>query len=270
MGLEMNGKTVKQCVIARLIAGCFLCPVSVASLPTMIAATQPEADSSAACSSVTTCNQVGTQALRKGENLKALQCFKLQTSYAEDAHNKTQSTLAYNNLAVAYMHSGDYIRARSWVRLAVRIDPDNARTKYNSRIIEERLQEQKWPATLAGTYVQYAGLGQWSSLRVNEIENHQLHIRLYVMRMGTASRRYGPASYGDIECDVGPITRNQTVCKGDEDFPTCRIELRFQDNLVTLSQEGDCGFGHGVKAQEDYERINAEPTTQTNNDSDLP
>ncbi|MBI1750743.1 MAG: hypothetical protein HY234_08695 [Acidobacteria bacterium] len=110
---------------------------------------------------------MGTKALQAGKTNAAVQLFELQAGYAEIADieqghvdvgpGKTPSyTLginAYNNLAVAYMHKGDYLRARLWCHVALNWDKENKTALYNLGQIAEKLKQWRWPESVTGMYL---------------------------------------------------------------------------------------------------------------------
>ncbi|MGB6474608.1 MAG: hypothetical protein WBF04_11060 [Candidatus Sulfotelmatobacter sp.] len=209
----------------------------------------------ASCNRAASCNELGTQALKKGEITTAIQLFKLQVGYAEDAQDKKESGVAYDNLAVAYMRNQHYHRALAWTHLALLANSESEAAKHNLAAIEKRTADYRWPASIGGTYVQYAGRAQWSSFCVSKGGN-DLDFRLIIYRMGAAWRRYGPAGYGDVKGKAGLTGNDEAQYTGTSDFPTCHIQMKFASDGVTLEQQGDCGFGHGVRAAGHYERIN--------------
>ncbi len=219
------------------------------------------APSQATCKSAASCNLLGTEALKKGNISAAVRFFKAQVGYAEDARDKVRSTLAYNNVSVAYLRNHDYFRALTWTHLALRFDPENKSAKFNLDSIQQHLGDYKWPSDVGGVYAQYAGRTQWNSFCPKETEDDKLHFRLLVFRMGQAWREYGPASYGDVEGDAILTGNGEALYQGDKDFPTCRIKMRFSPVATAFDQEGDCGFGYGVRAAGDYERISATATS---------
>ncbi len=208
------------------------------------------------CDSAASCNQLGTQAFKRGDIPAAIQLFKLQVGYAEDAQDAKQSAAAYNNLALAYMRERDYLRASAWTRLALQADSKSQAAKHNLIGIQKGLAHHRWPTNIGGTYVQYAGRTQWNSLCVSKLQDKGFHFRLLAYRMGAAWRRYGPAALGDLKGEATLTAEDDAQYKGAADFPTCHIEMKFTPNGVTLEQQGDCGFGHGVRAAGHYERIN--------------
>jgi tetratricopeptide (TPR) repeat protein len=209
-----------------------------------------------ACKSVASCNELGTQAFEKGDIAAAIHLFKQQVGYAEDARDKKESEVAYNNLALAYIHNRDYLRALAWTDLALQANSESEAARHNLAEIQKALAKYRWPTDVGGTYVQYAGRAQWNSLCISRTADGGLKFRLLAYRMGAAWRRYGPAAYGDVKGEATLATNGKAQYSGDADFPSCHIEMKFTSNGVTLEQQGDCGFGYGVHVGGRYERIN--------------
>jgi len=209
------------------------------------------------CKSAASCNELGTQAFKQGDLATAIQLFRLQVGYAEDVQSEKESAVAYNNLAVAYIRERDYLRALAWTRLALHVDPENEAAKHNLAEIQEGVAQYRWPTGVEGTYVQYAGRTQWNSLCVSKTGDMGFQFRLLAYRMGAAWRRYGPAAIGDVKGEATLTTDGKAQYTGGGDFPSCRIEMKFTSDGVTLEQQGDCGFGYGVRVAGRYERISA-------------
>jgi hypothetical protein len=91
------------------------------------------------CGNADECNRQGTQALKSADASGAIRLFKLEAGYAEAYHNTSQTVLAYNNLAIAYMHLKDYTNALDSVHHALGIDAENSSAKYNLQLIEKAM-----------------------------------------------------------------------------------------------------------------------------------
>jgi tetratricopeptide (TPR) repeat protein len=220
------------------------------STTTQVKATPPDTP----CSGVAQCNSLGTESLKRGDIDTAISFFKAQVGFAEDAQNKAESVTAYNNLAVAYLHERDYFRALSWTRLALRVNPQNKAAKFNLQRIESNTKNHKWSTDVTGLYVRYSGRAQWDSVRVSQSKGSAISFHLLAYRIGLAWRQYGPGSYGDIDGQA-VLTEGREAVYKDPDFESCRIMFRFKEDTLSVKQEGDCGFGYGVDATGDYERI---------------
>jgi hypothetical protein len=206
------------------------------------------------CGSITNCDLNGKEALSNGDLAKAERYFRDQVGYAEDAQDEKQIVAAYNNMSSVYLNAREYFRARIWIRLALRTEPKDTIAEQNLKSIQERLRDRAWPTSVNGTYVRYAGRGFWDAFCVNVTGDRKIHTCLRTMRIGGAWREYGPASIGDIECDGELATNGGYRCRNDQ-VPSCNISMTFADQSVSLKQEGDCGFGYGVDATGDYDRI---------------
>ncbi len=218
------------------------------------------------CDRALVCDRNGVQALNKGDIAAAIRLFKYEAAYSEDAQDKLQSVSAYNNLASAYAQNHDYLRALAWAHVALRFDPQNSTARQNIERIGNDLGNVSWPGDVHGTYVQYAGRGQWNSISVSRSGEHDISFRLLVYRMGSAWKRYGPAGYGDLTGSATVQQGNEVTYQGDKDFPSCRITMKFAADGVEITQDGDCGFGYGVRGSGRYERVCVNDGNQCNED----
>lgn len=243
---------------SRLAYGLWVGALAASSLINTLvslAGAQSPAAVKPSCNSADQCNAQGTSALRRGEWDEAIRLFEGQVGYAEDAHDKSASLLAYNNLTTAFLQKKDFLRALAWVQVALRTDPRNEVAKRNLALIQQQVSKVKWPATQEGLYIQYAGRTQWNALCVRNEEGKGLRFRLLAYRMGEAWRKYGPASYGELD-GTGVAGEDGVVrFNGDEETPHCRVKMHFSHNAVQLKHEGDCEFGYGVDASGKYLRI---------------
>lgn len=209
------------------------------------------------CKNAASCNELGTQAFKRGDIGTAIRLFKLQVGFAEDAQDKKESAVAYSNLAVAYIRNREYFRALAWTHLALLANPESAAAKHNLAEIEKHTASYPWPTSIGGTYVRYAGRAYWSSLCLSKKAGNDIEFQLIIYRLGAAWRRYGPAGYGDVRGKAVLTKNDEAQYTGSADFPSCRINMKFSgSDGVTLEQQGDCGFGYGVRAAGQYERIN--------------
>ncbi len=201
------------------------------------------------CASAASCNQLGTELLHKGNISQAIEVFRLQVADIESEEREpSRWAIAYNNLAVAFIHKQEYYAALAWTKVALNVVPDNAAAQHNLTVIQQHLANNPWPKDIGGTYIRYAGHGDWSYLCAEQ-RGQGLSFSLFASRAG------GGSSYCDIT-DKGVFTSKDTVSySGDADFPACRVEMTFAADNVSIKQGGDCGCGYGAKATGSYERI---------------
>jgi tetratricopeptide (TPR) repeat protein len=231
-----------------------LIAMSMAASLTVVARSQV-AEAPRPCERAVACNRDGVRAMNKGDVARATRLFKYEAAYSEDAQDTSQSVVAYNNLALAYAQSHEYQHALAWAHVALRFDPQNSAAHKSVESIENEFGKMTWPEDVRGTYVQYAGRGQWNSLSVSRKGEHGIVFRLLVYRMGSAWKKYGPAGYGDLTGSAEVQKGHEVTYQGDKDFPDCRITMRFAVDGAEIMQDSDCGFGYGVRASGHYERI---------------
>lgn len=205
--------------------------------------------------------------MQKNQSDRAIEFFETEAAYAETADideghanyipGKTSSyplgAIAQNDLAVAYMAKGDYVRARLWCQEAVHSDRSNKDALANLAKINEKLKNWQWPGTMTGEYLQYAGMGQWNSVCIRERNANQISVAFDGMWNGGAFLEYGPSGIGDFEATLA-VKNGIAVYAGEPDFP-CRVRMNFASGHVDLEQSGDCGFGHNVEASGRFDRV---------------
>jgi hypothetical protein len=227
-------------------------------LAVMVAATgayQARPNGKDSCSSASECGQAGMQALKNGDTATAVRFFREQVGYAEDTQDRKEAVLAYNSISDTYLRDSDYFRALAWTTLALRSDPENATAKNNVQTIQEHNAQYRWSSDKSGLYIQYAGRAQWNSFCIHQVGNGKLDFRLLAFRMNSAWRTYGPASYGEIGGRVTIGENQEAPFHGNKDYPSCHLNIKFSLDSAQLSQDGDCGFGYGVRGEGDYQRI---------------
>jgi hypothetical protein len=217
------------------------------------------------CTSYQQCDNLGTKALQSGKADAAIELFELQAKYAEIADvqqghvdagpGKTPSytlgILAYNNLAVANSRKRDFLQARLWCRVVLRWDKDNKAAHFNLVQIENKLTGFKWPHSTTGTYLSYAGWGQWNELIVREKAAGKISVYFSGMWMGL-NPDYGPSGLGEFRADIALKDHRATyIAKSDN---TCKVWMEFSPDKIDSKQEGDCEFGHNVTATGTFER----------------
>src|SRR6185436_12366649 len=168
----------------------------------------------------------------------------------------------YDNLADVWLARSDFIRARTWTRLALRFNASDARARAAMTTIETGLKPFQWPASISGLYVRYGGAGQWQTVKVREPERSQAKITLFAFRLGLNWRQFGPASYGDINDENATLVTSRTLrwryVSGVAGETDCSLTLTFSADNVTVAETPTCAtvfFGHGVSAVGDWERI---------------
>jgi len=114
----------------------------------------PSEVKAAPCASAVSCNQLGTELLQKDAISGAIKAFRLHVADIEgEERERSRWAIAYNNLAVAYIHKRDYQAALAWTNVALLVAPDNSAAQHNRTIIQQHLAKNPWPKDLgAPTY----------------------------------------------------------------------------------------------------------------------
>jgi hypothetical protein len=227
------------------------------------------------CKTLSACNQRGTAALKAGRTEEAIKLFEEQVRLAElfdiERQQKAQTRIsglcqsaltAYNNLAVAYMHKGDYLQARAWAATAIACDKKDQAAQFNMRKIEERLSSSPRSKSPAGTYVQYAGRASWQTFVVETIDGNpslqrSIHFCFSGLYWGMGE---GPSGLGDLEGTAPMPDMKAEYFSHEFSDKGCTLTLEFHPNRLEVLQTGDdvdCGFGHNVDASGTYLRVSA-------------
>jgi len=231
---------------ACLVAGCFLCPSAWAKID--------EPDIKADCLKTGIYASAGKVAYQQGDYAKAQELFRDQVAWSEFCHLPASATsVAYNNIALTYLHLGQYGKALAWLGLASQQDQ---KTRVNLAQVQSKLALKPLAEGPTGLYWQYAGQGSWNTLEVKP-EGSQFVIHFSGLSMGAMSLYYGPNT-GEFST-VTTIKDQQAVYQGINDENAggadCRVTMNFSRQSAVLNTVGDCGFGHNVSAAGTFQRV---------------
>ncbi len=215
-----------------------------------------------ACTSAARCNARGTQALQALRFDAAVEDFKEQLRYAEDGMAEQSSpdpapaVRAFNNLSVARLRQRNDLEARFWARLALELDPKSAAAMHNLTAAETSLRNLAWPASPNGLYVQYIGCGEWNQIRITGASAAAATLAFEGMRIGAKGCHSdsGPAALGDLEGEIA-LRGTSASYRGSGESASCKIQLQMKRDGLSVKEEGECGFGYGVRTDGDYQRI---------------
>lgn len=206
--------------------------------------------------------------MRQGRADEAIPLFEEQVSLAEDAeesaqnsHQRSPAILAYNNLTVAWEHKHDYLQARAYALLALQSDKDNRAARVNLSRIERALQRWRWPNTISGEYIQYAGHGSWQIITIEPSTTKEAHFCFSGIWWGANDESRGPSGIGELSGTAAVADGRGVYQSNDTSGDRCVISMDFRPDKVELQQSGDdtdCGFGHNVRANGIFLRISAD------------
>ena len=120
--------------------------------------------------------------------------------------------------------------------------------------MRQRLAQRPQPQGPGGVYWQYAGRGVWSEVVVKpQGERWLIDFSGYAMpQMGLY---YGP-NMGDFSAEL-PIAHGKAVYHQHESdsAQVCDVTMAFGEQALEMHTRGDCGFGHNVRAEGRYVRV---------------
>lgn len=213
---------------------------------------------------ITSCKQVpnfarlGQQAYQNKNFSQALEYFQDQVAWSEfcsmheevtgQVLTKEQIFTAYNNAGITHAKLGQPRWARAWYTLA----PKDSKSIFNLKALPPIATSRD----KAGTYVQYAGQGQWNSIVVKPQAN-TYSIDVYALWMGIN------AMFGGIHIGEFSTTMPKNATQTNYHYEKCVINLDFnhkgmQGEEVTITQNGessDCGFGMNVSTEGTYIKV---------------
>ncbi|HEI8868440.1 tetratricopeptide repeat protein [Serratia sp. AKBS12] len=210
-----------------------------------------EPDIQADCQKVPGYAELGTAAYQRGDYVKAAEIFRDQAAWSEFCGKSERATAtAYNNVALAWIHAGQLLKARAYLALA----PHDSKSQHNLALLQARLAQQPAPDGPAGVYWQYAGRGVWSEVSVAP-QGRRWHVSYAGYYMPGMGLYYGP-NMGEFS-DLLTIVDNRAVYHQsvEEAGMACDVTLQFSADAVDLHTQGDCGFGHNVQAQGRFVRV---------------
>lgn len=213
-----------------------------------------EAKITADCEKITDYASQGEREYQAKNYDNARKAFEEQVSWSEQC-DLPQSALAtaYNNVAMALIHMGEYRRAQAWLTLA----PQDSKSRYNLEQIKEKLAASPFPDTPAGEWWQYAGRGIWERIRVTSAGEGKIGVDFEGYTFGLMGVYSGP-NMGQFSAKNVPLQdNNATVSLREDDGVNCDIHLHFtpQQLTVTTDRPRQCGFGHNVRANGTWIRV---------------
>jgi hypothetical protein len=253
----------RRCARPTKMVSCVICLCCFLLAPITSRAQDP-------CTSYQQCDEIGNKSLKQRKFNEAEVYFALQAKYSEiaddvqrhdgtDAGKPASSALAvaaYNNMTRAYMKTYEYQRARFWCRLALSRDKDDKTAQQNLVAIERKLKRWKWPASLKGTYLRYAGHGEWYIVAVHQERSGKIAFGFSASWI--AVDRLGTSMNTGFVGELMPSNRSVTY-HGKEGF-SCTVRMDFSSDKLVLIQDGNCGLAPGIEVSGTFERVDTSNT----------
>ncbi|MEX0631285.1 hypothetical protein M8494_00490 [Serratia ureilytica] len=146
----------------------------------------------------------------------------------------------------------ELLKAQAYLALA----PHDDKSQHNMSLLRQRLAQRPQPQ--AGRRGQYAAGAAWSEVAVKpQGERWLIDFSGYAMpQMGLY---YGP-NMGDFTAEL-PIEHGKAVYHqhDSESAQVCDVTLEFGEQALEMHTRGDCGFGHNVRAEGRFVRVDDPP-----------
>jgi hypothetical protein len=163
--------------------------------------------------------------------------------------------LAFINPSVAYLRQHDFLQARFWAQQALDLDTKSPAAIHDLGVIKSDPRSFHWPASPNGAYVLYIGCGLWDEIRVGNASASAAKLSFQGVRIGAGGCHSSPAAIGELEGEIA-IHGKSALYAGSGETASCRIQVQFRNAGLSVEEDGECGFGAGVHAnQGDYRRI---------------
>ncbi len=207
-----------------------LCCIGILTLSTLTFADSDfEKELRTSCSKVKSYANNGKKFYDQKHYQQAIAQFKQQAAWssfcemnrdeAKTSFSEQAITTAFNNVGLSYSKLGKPQWARAWFS----VYPDAKSSQFNLK----QLPPPKKDTQLAGTYVQHAGFGAWSTLKIVKQQQHYANTTM-------------------------PLNKTQAQYRSED----CKIDISFGfdaklgSRAVLKQNSGDsgCGFGHNVSA----------------------
>lgn len=217
-----------------------------------------EEDIVRSCKQVTHLATLGQKAYQDKKFSQALEYFQDQVSWSEfcsmheeltgQLFSREQIFTAYNNAGITHAKLGQPRWARAWYSLAAK----DSKSIFNLKALPPITPSRD----KAGTYVQYAGQGQWNSIVV-KAQGTSYSIDVYALWMGIN------AMFGGIHIGEFSTTMAKNAAQTNYHYENCVINLDFNQNAIQgeeiiVKQNGessDCGFGMNVSTEGTYVKV---------------
>ncbi|WP_339521906.1 tetratricopeptide repeat protein [Pseudomonas sp. EL_65y_Pfl2_R96] len=184
---------------------------------------------------------------------KAREQYEQQAGWSESCQlDEDKVAMAYNNVALTYIHEGNYLKARAWLSIL----PNDKKSIFNLGKIRGDIKNalEKQSNRPQGQYWQYAGASLWNSMTIKP-KGNQYQVDFEGYYAGLMAMYYGP-NLGEFSTvltfDNGKAHYAMSGDDGD-----CEYNFDIKKDLLTVKRTAgeSCGFGHNVGAEGTYHRV---------------
>lgn len=213
-----------------------------------------EEEVTANCLKVSEYSAEGGKYYKLKQYAKAREQYERQVGWSESCQLEEEKiAMAYNNVALTYVHEGNYLKARAWLSIL----PNDKKSIFNlgkfSGEIKNSIEELS--AKSEAQYWQYAGASLWSSMVVKpQGQKYKFEFQGYYP--GLMAMYYGP-NIGEFSTVLAVDNGKAHYAMSGDDDGDCVYDFDIKKDLITVKRTagGWCGFGHNVGAEGVYHRV---------------
>ncbi|MBU6956560.1 tetratricopeptide repeat protein [Pseudomonas sp. CVAP len=213
-----------------------------------------EEQAMANCLKVSEYSAEGGKYYKLKQYAKARKQYEQQAGWSEGCQLDEQKiALAYNNVALTYVHEGNYLKARAWLSIL----PNDKKSIFNLGKISGDVKNalEKLPSQSEGQYWQYAGAALWNSMTIKP-QGRKYKIDFQGYYAGLMAMYYGP-NIGEFSTVLEVDNGKANYAMSGDDEGDCVYDFDIKKELMTVKRTAGewCGFGHNVGAEGIYHRV---------------
>ena len=212
-----------------------------------------EEQATANCLKISEYSAEGGKYYKLKQYAKARKQYEQQAGWSESCQlDEAKVALAYNNVALTYIHEGNYLKARAWLSIL----PDDKKSIFNLGKIGGEIENslEKLSNQPEGQYWQYAGAALWNTMTIKP-QGQRYKVDFQGYYAGLMAMYYGP--------NIGEFSTVLTFDNGKAHYAMsgddgdCEYNFDIKKDLLTVKRTAgeSCGFGHNVGAEGVYQRV---------------
>jgi hypothetical protein len=199
---------------------------------------------------------LGDKYYKQKQFTKARVEYQMQVGWAETCKlSREYRATAYNNVALTYIHQGEYLKANFWFSLL----KEDKKSIYNREKYKAQIEkaEKELEGSYVGEYWGYSGKAMLDSIVITK-KGDQYNIFYDGYYVPRYFMYYGP-NMGEFSADVTIENNYAQYIQDPKEYTDCTFEFTFKDSIVDVKQtpggSWTCGFGHNVYAGGTYYRV---------------
>ncbi|WP_213938455.1 tetratricopeptide repeat protein [Pseudomonas sp. dw_612] len=222
--------------------------------PLLAQADITEEEATANCLKISEYSAEGGKYYKLKQYAKAREQYEQQAGWSESCQmDEDKVAMAYNNIALTYIHEGNYLKARAWLSIL----PDDKKSIFNLGKISGDIKNalEKLSSKPEGQYWQYAGASLWNSMTIKP-QGQQFTVDFQGYYAGLMAMYYGP-NIGEFSTVLTVDNGKAHYAMSEKDDGDCAYDFDIKKDLLTVKRTAGewCGFGHNVGAEGTYQRV---------------